>query len=713
MITDRKRCEENTGVQDSSPYGEEHDIQSDFVMVYGLDNDLPGRIRQYEEKGYITHLMTGVSWGVYIDYLEGKFDGRNHWDEAQMNRDGEYVLHGPKVPYMIPSTSFANYLIENIKPAIDAGVNTIHMEEPEIWVFSGYSEAIKREYRLYYREEWVPPHESVDAYYKIGKLKNYLYTRTLDYIATALREYAMTKYGRLLRFIVPTHSLINYTQFGIVSPESSLMDTTPVDGYIAQIWTGTSRVKNVYHGVKDERVFECAFLEYGVMQELVRGTNRKMWLLQDPIEDNPNYTWEYYQGAYLQGLTAALLQPEVHQYEICPWPRRVWMGKYPRNAGGVRLPKSYETIMLSTTQALRDMDQPYEWIASDADSPEHGQNFANRACETGVGVLIADSSMYQRNHKRGVALTTSPYPETGEEDNFSPFYGLTLPLLKRGIHVLPVQLDNVRRFPAYLNRYKLLILSYEFMKPEQPDLHLALSLWVQNGGTLAIVGDGSDDFHAVSHWWNQNGYKTPTEHLLETLGLPRDAGDNIYSFGKGTVAIMQEHPSAIAYDPDTADEYLQWIRELMAQQRIDCAEKNYFALRRGPYLIAQVMEDGNGEYFRAKGTFVNLYDAKLSILNHIALAPGENLLAADLSRYEGPICLVGSAGRVEDFVADAGGATMRVKGPKGSVCALRFRCAEPKSVLVPGGTHEYDADSGTLFIEFPGATDGVPVEIKL
>ena len=696
MITDRKRAEENTGVQDSAPYSAEYDIQPDFVMVYGLGNDMAGRIHQYEEHGYICHLMTGVSWGEYVDYLDGKFDGIDHWDEAQMRRDGTQVAHGPKVPYMIPSISFANYLIEHIKPAIDAGVNTIHMEEPEIWVFSGYSEAMKREYKLYYREDWVAPHESVDAYYKVGKLKNYLYTRTLDHIANALREYAMTKYGRTLRFIVPTHSLINYTQFGIVSPESSLMDKNAIDGYIAQIWTGTSRVPNVFHGVRRERVFECSFLEYGIMQELVRGTGRKMWLLQDPIEDNPAYTWESYQNLYLQGLTAALLQPEMHQYEICPWPHRVWMGKYPRNGKGIRLPKHYETILLSTTQALRDMDQPYEWIGGDQ-------------C---VGAFIADSCMYQRNYEHGVDLKTSPYPEKGEEGNFSPFYGLTLPLLKRGIHVLPAQLDNVRRFPDYLKHYKLLVLSYEFMKPEQPDLHLALALWVQQGGYLAIVGNGTDDFHAIRHWWTESGYHTPTEHLLETLGLKRNQADGIYDVGDGCVAILTKHPSELAYEAVSADAYAEWIESLLARKGIEFAEKNYFAVRRGPYLIAQVMEDGDDKPFHVDGSFVNLYDNKLSILNGITLKPGENLLAADLSKYSGDICLVGSAGRVEDFESGAWGATMRVKGPKGSICALRFKCAEPKSVTVPG-TYEYDSNSGTLYLEFTGDADGVPVQIKL
>lgn len=52
--------------------------------------------------------------------------------------------------------------------------------------------------------------------------------------------------------------------------------STGVDGYIAQVWTGTAQTPNVYNGVRKARTFETAFLEYGIMQELVRGTDRRM-----------------------------------------------------------------------------------------------------------------------------------------------------------------------------------------------------------------------------------------------------------------------------------------------------------------------------------------------------------------------------------------------------------------------------------------------------
>ena len=66
----------------------------------------------------------------------------------------------------------------------------------------------------------------------------------------------------------------------------------------------------MYEGLRKERTFETAYLEYGVMQELVRGTDRRMWFLHDLIEDNPNHTWADYKQNYLKTVVASLRIPE-------------------------------------------------------------------------------------------------------------------------------------------------------------------------------------------------------------------------------------------------------------------------------------------------------------------------------------------------------------------------------------------------------------------
>ena len=196
----RKRSDELTGYQEHADFRPSIDLQCDFVMVYGLDKSMPERIRNFRTSGYVVHLMTGVSWGEYQIYLNGEWDGREHWDEGQTERSGKKIIHNPTVPYMVPSVSFADFLTDRLKIAVDAGVEAIHMEEPEFWDRGGYSEAFKREYELYYREKWQPPHTSLDVRYKASKLKAYLYARTLSRISASLKEYAMVKYGRVLRF---------------------------------------------------------------------------------------------------------------------------------------------------------------------------------------------------------------------------------------------------------------------------------------------------------------------------------------------------------------------------------------------------------------------------------------------------------------------------------------------------------------------------------
>ena len=89
----RSKKEELTGYQASGEIRPSVDLGCDFIMVYGIDPTMPERIRQYREKGYVIHLMTGIAWGEYQEYLDGKWDGRKHWDEGQVDRNGKDVIH--------------------------------------------------------------------------------------------------------------------------------------------------------------------------------------------------------------------------------------------------------------------------------------------------------------------------------------------------------------------------------------------------------------------------------------------------------------------------------------------------------------------------------------------------------------------------------------------------------------------------------------------
>ena len=692
----RNKKEELTGYQASGDFRPSVDLQCDFVMVYGIDDTMPDRIRQYREKGYVIHLMTGIAWGEYQDYLDGKWDGRKHWDEGQVERSGKDVIHNPTVPYMVPTVSFSEYLTERMKIAVDKGVEAIHVEEPEFWDRSGYSEAFKREYEIYYKEPWRPQHEDLDVQYKSARLKAYLYSRAIDRVSAALKEYAKVVYNRDLRFYVPTHSLLNYTQWKIMSPEAALINIPTVDGYIAQIWTGTSREANVYEGVYKERTFETAYLEYGVMQELVKGTGRRMWFLNDPIEDLPSYTWENYEYNYRKTAAASLLHPHIWHYEICPWPHRVFDGRYPRFQPNIAkkdetsyetdqsrpIPGSYSTLLSGMFQLFGDMEQ---------------KEFCFEGAGDSVGICMSDSGLFQRTFPDGIVNgrklgdrfamakhknTGNPVDEEAAEalmkeiredesllldfiqsDAYPQFYGMSLPLLKYGLPVRPVQLDNVRRFAGYLDTLKVLILSYEYIKPEAPDINTAVLSWVMNGGTLLYIGDGSDPFHRIDSWWRKSGYENPARHLFRLAGMEETPEDGVYPAGNGKIVVWNMVPAKICLSRELAQEYRYKVKDALESLGLSWEFRNDLTLHRGPYIISAVMDESVTDEKKVwEGLFADLGENDYPVITHKEIGPDETALLFDFDTIrEETFRVIGTSARVLDAQTDDGGFQLKLK----------------------------------------------------
>ena len=106
---------------------------------------------------------------------------------------------------------------------------------------------------------------------------------------------------------VPTHSLVNYSQWQIVSPEASLASLPCVDVTLLRCGPELRVSPNFFAVVKRERVFETAYLEYGSMESMTAPTGRKMFFLTDPIEDWPRDWADYKKTIRL---------PLLHNYSI-------------------------------------------------------------------------------------------------------------------------------------------------------------------------------------------------------------------------------------------------------------------------------------------------------------------------------------------------------------------------------------------------------------
>lgn len=606
---------ERTCFQTGQSWSANGDLGSDVAIVYGIDPGLPQRLETWRRHGYRIHVMSGVSWGHYQDYLYGRFDGINHEDEAQTDRAGQKVSHGGDVYYMCPGTNYGKFLCQGVQRALDAGAEAIHLEEPEFWVRSGYAEGFKREWRSYYGEDWQAPHSSVDAQWRASKLKYFLYRRALQQVFDYVQDYNR-RTGRQVRCYVPTHSLLNYAHWRIVSPESSLAQLKGCDGYIAQVWTGTARTPNVYRGQLRERTFETAFLEYGAMQNLVRSTGRRVWYLNDPVEDNPNHDWTDYRRNWESTLVASLLQPEVWRYEVAPWPERVFGGKHRAKSGSPErtpIPPAYATELQTVMNALNDMNQSR--VSWECGTP-------------GLGVLVSDSLMFERG---------DPAPS---DAHFGNFYGLALPLVKRGMPVTPVQLENIT-LPNYLDGFHVLLLTYQGMKPLSPALHEALAHWVKEGGVLVVVDDDSDPFNAVREWWNSNGlsYATPRLHLFSQLGIePASAQPDGTPMraGQGRVLWLKHNPVEFTTGAETERLLVETVKKAAGLGKTSWRETNHLLLRRGPYVIAAGLDESvSGKPLVLSGRFVNLLDPDLQVQQRFTVAPDSRYFLLDLNQRRG------------------------------------------------------------------------------
>lgn len=677
---------ERTCFQTASPWSEAGNLRSDVAIVYGIDAGLPQRLQTWRDRRYRIHLMTGVSWGNYQDYLYGRFDGVNHEDEAQTDRKGEKISHGGDVYYMCPGTNFGKFLSVGVQRALDAGVEAVHLEEPEFWVRGGYSDGFKREWRAFYGEDWQPPHSSVDAQWRASKLKYFLYRRALQQVFDHIQAFNQ-RTGRKVRCYVPTHSLLNYAHWRIVSPESSLARLNGCDGYIAQVWTGTSRTPNLFRGQLRERTFETAFLEYGAMQNLVRATGRRVWYLNDPVEDNPNHDWEDYRMNWESTLVASLFQPEVSHYEVAPWPERVFGGTYPRKGKPAEregIPPAYATELQTVMNALNDMNQSrIEWDCG----------------TTGLGILVSDSLMFQRG---------DPTPS---DPHLSHVYGIALPLLKRGMPVSPVQLENLT-VTNYLDGFRLLLLSYHGQKPLTPDVHVPLVRWIKRGGALVVVDDDTDPYNRVREWWNSDGrdYATPREHLFEQLGFNLKGTlveGEFAKVGQGGVLWLRQNPAKLAAGADGDARLVSTIKQAATRTRLKWRETNHLLLRRGPFLIAAGLDESvPGEPKELHGRFVNLFDPLLRVRDAVKLLPGSRFFLLDLKTIDGgePRVLA-SACKVLPSKPEASQIVLTVEGVGHTEAIVLLHApGAPREITLAGQTvknFEYSAAEKLLWIRFP------------
>ncbi len=380
-----------------------------------------------------------------------------------------------------------------------------------------------------------------------------------------------------------------------------------------------------------------------------------------------------------------------------PWPDRIYEGQFKTCAEcdtNEKIPRFYSTQMQVMINSLNDMPLSENKINGSG----------------GIGVLMSNSMMFQR----------FPVHEGYDDPQLSNFYGQALPLLKRGIPVEIVHIENTG-FPETWKDMKVLVMSYSNIKPMKPEYHHHIAQWVKKGGVLVYCSKDIDPFQNVMEWWNTDGndYETPSMHLFELLGLDfKLQNTGKYSCDQGQVYILREDPKDFVLKPDNDNIYYTTVKEAYETVSEDkLIEKNNFLLSRGSYVIAAVVDESvSDEPLALSGLYIDLFDHELSVVKNKTVNPGEQAYLYDVNKIKDkkkPVVLCG-ASRIYREMRKKGIYSFIAKGPLHTTNVSRVYIPKrPKKVMINQTSADYSWDdhSKTCLIKFENDPEGVMVLI--
>ena len=111
------------------------------------------------------------------------------------------------------------------------------------------------------------------------------------------------------------------------------------------------------------------------------------------------------------------------------------------------------------------------------------------------------------------------------------------------------------------------------------------------------------------------------------------------------------HPASFTRSPENADRLRELVRQACESAGARYQQRNYLRLRRGPYLIAAVLDESvDDQPLKLDGRYLDLLDPQLAIRSHISVASGQQVWLLDLDRVRGtrPMPLA-AAGRIESW----------------------------------------------------------------
>ena len=354
------------------------------------------------------------------------------------------------------------------------------------------------------------------------------------------------------------------------------------------------------------------------------------------------------------------------------------------------------------------------------------------------------------------------------ESTANGFYGVTIPLVERGIPLSITSLDQLSSVDD-LKDVRLLLVSYDIMKPMREEINEILAQWVKEGGVLLSLG-GHDAFEEIDGaWWGRNPLQNLIQHLGAGLQVGRlndpssgfswtgdeSHGQNLISlaldptygsyaatfFGAGYETILEASGQSIGIDcpvgkgrliavglpssyysshssgPDMVRSLVEYATQYTGYRYV---ESNLMSVKRGNVVASHAMLMSE----TLEGNFINLLDASLPVVHSVEVAAGASSLLYDISNAmtEGTPRLAFTSGTLDGEVTEtAGRTTLRLSGPEMTPVTARIlgNGRSPSKVRVTLDGKDYrlsdygwDNATGSLLLSVLTGPDQ-PVDIEI